>query len=57
MALISCSLAPITEPGLVLPAIAQRVGTREAPGQPLSESLAITFATGRHCWCLTTLSR
>jgi predicted ATPase len=33
-------LAPITESRLVLATIAQSVGIREAPGQPLSESLA-----------------
>ncbi|MFL5731592.1 MAG: tetratricopeptide repeat protein, partial [Chloroflexia bacterium] len=34
-------LAPITEPGLVLPAIAQTLGLKEGPGLPLSESLAL----------------
>ena len=33
-------LAPITEPGLVLPAVAQTLGIIEAPDQPLSNSLA-----------------
>jgi predicted ATPase/DNA-binding CsgD family transcriptional regulator len=33
-------LAPVTEPDLVLPAVAQTLGVKEAPDQPLSESLA-----------------
>jgi predicted ATPase/class 3 adenylate cyclase len=33
-------LAPLTDPGLVIPAIAQTLGVREAPAEPLLETLA-----------------
>jgi predicted ATPase/DNA-binding NarL/FixJ family response regulator len=32
-------LAPITDPALVLPAVAQTLGIKEAPGQPLPEGM------------------
>jgi predicted ATPase/class 3 adenylate cyclase len=37
---IFVGLAPVTDPGLVVPAIAQALGAREAAGQSLLESLA-----------------
>jgi predicted ATPase len=39
-AVIFVGLAPVTDPGLVVPAIAQALGAREAAGQSVLESLA-----------------
>ena len=40
-------LAPVREPGLVVPAVARALGVREVPGRPLGETLADGLR-GRH---------
>jgi len=49
-------LAPITDPNLVLPTIAQALGVLEAGDRPLAEVLASSESV-RRCSCSTTSSR
>ena len=51
-------LAPIRDPGLVVPTIAQALGVREAGDRPLDRPAADALAgSASCCWCSTTASR
>jgi class 3 adenylate cyclase len=50
-------LAPISDPDLVVTAIAQTLGVKETGGQPLIEGVKAPYGSSRCCSCWTTSSR
>ena len=51
------SLAPITDPALVLATVGQALGVVETPSRTLLESIRRAWAMSRCCCCWTTSSR